>query len=252
MSGLGHIGELQAIEEFEKKHKFEIYLPMKDKGIDFIAVHNNSSVQVQVKTSKFQKSKYYWMDLYKNKMIYSENTFYVFVLYVLPRRKMMGKSKNFLVIPSLDLKEYIENKYIVSKKNDDNCLNIFIYPLLDEKKWIYKNKGCELDLTRYWNNFDLIKNLTSDTPTRRDFLEELIIAKIKGRGIRKSAFLHILTKMNFDYQTLDYELVINRLIKDGTLKEKNGFISYKDSEDLTKSFVDHNGVRGIWTSKAIT
>ena len=58
--------------------------------------------------------------------------------------------------------------------------------------------------------------------------------------------------MNFDYQTLDYELVINRLIKDGTLKEKNGFISYKDSEDLTKSFVDHNGVRGIWTSKAIT
>ena len=63
-------------------------------------------------------------------------------------------------------------------------------------------------------------------------------------------FLRILTKINLDYQTLDYELVIDRLIKDGTLKEKNEFISYKDSEDLTKSFVEHNGDTGIWTSKA--
>lgn len=249
MSGIGHIGELQAIEEFEKKHKFEIYLPMKDKGIDFIGVHNNSSVQVQVKTSKFQKSKYYWIDLYKNKMIYSENTFYVFVLYVLPRRKMMGKSKNFLVIPSLDLKEFIDNKYIVSKKNDDNCLNIFIYPLLDENKWIYKNKDSEIDLTRYWNNFDLIKDVTSDSSTRKDFLEELIIAKIKGSAIRKNMFLRKLTNINLDYHTLDYEIVIDRLIRDGTLKENDGFISYKDSEDLTKSFVEHNGDTGIWVSK---
>ena len=79
---------------------------------------------------------------------------------------MMGKSKNYLVIPSLDLKEYIKNKSIVSKKNDDNCLNIRIYPLLDEEKWIYKNKGSELDLTKYWNNFDLIKKVTSNTATK--------------------------------------------------------------------------------------
>ena len=249
MSGIGHIGELQAIEEFEKKHKFEIYLPMKDKGIDFIGVHNNSSVQVQVKTSKFHNSKYYWMDLYKNKMIYSENTFYVFVLYVLPRRKMMGKSKNFLVIPSLDLKEYIENKSIVSKKNDDNCLNNRIYPLLDEKKWIYKSKGSELDFTKYWDNFDLINDVTSNTSTKMDFIEELIIAKIKGSTIRKNTFLRSLTNINLDYQTTDYELVINRLIKDGKLKETDGFIRYKDTEDLTKLFVEHNGVRGIWASK---
>ena len=249
MSGIGHIGELQAIEEFEKKHKFEIYLPMKDKGIDFIGVHNNSSVQVQVKTSKFHNSKYYWMDLYKNKMIYSENTFYVFVLYVLPRRKMMGKSKNFLVIPSLDLKEYIENKSIVSKKNDDNCLNIRIYPLLDEEKWIYKSKGSELDFTKYWNNFDLINDVTINTSTKMDFIEELIIAKIKGSTIRKNTFLRLLMNINLDYQTTDYELVINRLIKDGKLREKDGFISHKDSEDLTKLFVEYNGVRGIWASK---
>ena len=81
------------------------------------------------------------------------------------------------------------------------------------------------------------------------FIEELITAKIKGIVIRKNMFLHLLSNRNFDYQTKDYELVINRLIKDGKLIETDGFIRYKDTEDLTKLFVEHNGVRGIWASK---
>jgi len=83
-----------------------------------------------------------------------------------------------------------------------------------------------------------------------DFIEELITAKIKGSVIRRSMLLRLLSNTNLDYQTTDYELVINRLIKDGRLKETDGFIRYKGSEDLTKLFVEHNGVRGIWTSKA--
>ena len=157
MSGIGHIGELQVINELQNNQNVEIYLPMKDKGIDFIGVGNNNSVQIQVKTSKFQKEQYYWFDLYKNKIIYSENTFYIFVLYVLPRRKMMGKSKNFLIIPSTDLKNYVSENF-VPKKNDENCLNLFIYPNEKDKTWIYKNKGSTLDLTSYWNNFSPIKN----------------------------------------------------------------------------------------------
>ena len=82
-----------------------------------------------------------------------------------------------------------------------------------------------------------------------DFIEELITAKIKGSTIRKSMFLHLISNANLDYQTKDYEVVINRLIKDGKLKEKDGFIRHKDSEDLTKLFVEHNGIRGIWASK---
>ena len=157
MSGIGHIGELQVINELQNNQNVEIYLPMKDKGIDFIGVGNNNSVQIQVKTSKFQKEQYYWFDLYKNKIIYSENTFYIFVLYVLPRRKMMGKSKNFLIIPSIDLKNYFSENF-VPKKNDENCLNLFIYPNEKDKTWIYKNKGSTLDLTSHWNNFSPIKN----------------------------------------------------------------------------------------------
>ena len=157
MSGLGHIGELQIIDDLQKKYNFEIYLPIKDKGLDFIGLKNNSSIQVQVKTSKFQKESYFWVDLHKNKMIYSKNTFYIIVLYVLPRRKMMGKRKNYLIIPSLDLKTMIENKKIFSKKGDSNILNIFIYPDDDRRKWMYKNKGKIIDLTKYWNNFDCLK-----------------------------------------------------------------------------------------------
>ena len=83
-----------------------------------------------------------------------------------------------------------------------------------------------------------------------DFIKELITAKIKGRVIRKSMFLRLLANINLDYQTIDYELVINRLIRDGELKESDGFIRHKDSEDLTQLFVEHNGVRGIWASKS--
>ena len=83
-----------------------------------------------------------------------------------------------------------------------------------------------------------------------DFIEELITAKIKGGLIRKSMLLHLLSNTNFNYQTKDYELIINRLIKDGKLIEKDGFIRHKCTEDLTRLFVEHNGVRGIWACKA--
>ena len=82
-----------------------------------------------------------------------------------------------------------------------------------------------------------------------DFIEELITVKIKGSVTRRSMLLRLLSNANLDYQTKDYELVINRLIKDGKLIEKDGFIRYKGSEDLTKLFVEHNGVSGIWASK---
>jgi hypothetical protein len=89
-------------------------------------------------------------------MVYSENTFYVFVLYVLPRRRMLGKAKNYLVIPSLDLKELIESGQIVLKKGSDHILNIFVYPDEERRTWTYRNKGNEVDFTPYWNDFGKI------------------------------------------------------------------------------------------------
>ena len=82
-----------------------------------------------------------------------------------------------------------------------------------------------------------------------NFIEELITAKIKGSVIRKGMLLRLLSNANLDYQTIDYELIISRLIKNGKLIENDGFIRHKDTEDLTQLFVEHNGVRGIWASK---
>ena len=80
-------------------------------------------------------------------------------------------------------------------------------------------------------------------------IEEVILKKIRGSNIKKITFLRLLTNINLDYQTQNYELVINRLIKNGKLIEKDEFIRHKDSEDFTKLFVEHNGVRGIWAYK---
>ena len=80
-------------------------------------------------------------------------------------------------------------------------------------------------------------------------IEEVIFKKIRGSNIKKITFLRLLTNINLDYQTQDYELVINRLIKNGKLIENDGFIRHKDSEDLTRLFEEHNDVRGIWASK---
>ena len=82
-----------------------------------------------------------------------------------------------------------------------------------------------------------------------DFIEKLILEKIKGSTIRKNMFLRLLSNANIDNQTKDYELVISRLIKNGKLIENKGFIRHKDSEDLTKLFVEQNGVRGILAFK---
>jgi len=81
------------------------------------------------------------------------------------------------------------------------------------------------------------------------FIKELVTTKLKERVIRKSMFLRLVSNGNLNYQTKDYELVINLMIRDGELVEKDEFIRSKDAQDLTKLFVEHNGVRGIWGSK---
>lgn len=153
MSGLGHIGEMQVIKELENK-KFKIYMPLKDIGIDFISQKDDSFFQIQVKTSKFQKNKYFWFDLYKSKMKYHKSIYYIFVLYIPPRRKMLSKSKNYLIIPSLVLKKLIESNALPHKKNAPDTINLFIYPDEIQKKWEFRNKNKKIDFTKYWNKFN--------------------------------------------------------------------------------------------------
>ena len=152
MSDIGHLGELKAMNLLRKKLSMDIYFPLADKGIDFIAVKEDKFFQVQVKTSMFQKNSYFWFDLYKRKMVYSRNTVYIFVCTTLSRRLFMGKAENYLIVPSLELHRWIGNGDIVSKKGNDNCFNLFLYPDKEHKQWLYRNTGHSLDWTVYWNN----------------------------------------------------------------------------------------------------
>jgi len=151
------MGELEIMEYLRKNFSSEIYIPLKDKGIDFIVIKKDRFYQIQVKTSKFQKRSYFWFDLHKNKLIFDKNTFYIFVCKSLNRRKFMRRKINFLVIPSLDIKKWIREDKIKLKKNSENIFNLFIYPNIEESKWKYRNKGGEIDLTQYWNNLNLLK-----------------------------------------------------------------------------------------------
>jgi len=55
MSGIGHLGEMAVMDFLQKRKSMEVYLPIKDKGIDLVAVKGGNFYQIQVKTSKFQK-----------------------------------------------------------------------------------------------------------------------------------------------------------------------------------------------------
>lgn len=156
MSGIGHLGELEVINHLEKKEGFAIYLPIKDKGIDFIAVKDDRCYQIQVKCSTFQKNSYFWFDLKKDRLVYRNNIFYVFVLYTLPRRKFMGKAKNYLIVPSLILQGWIQSGTLATKEGNNNIINVFIYPDFERRCWLYRNKGKTIDLTQYWNNYRIL------------------------------------------------------------------------------------------------
>jgi hypothetical protein len=150
MSGVGYLGELEVINHFKKILGHEIYVPLKDKGIDFLTTKNNTFYQIQVKTSTLQLGKRFWFDISKSKMVYTKNTYYVFVCKSLGRRTFMGKKYNFLVVPSLDIKKWIAKKKILPKGSNKDVYSLLIFPDVDKKKWIHRNLKKELNLTKYW------------------------------------------------------------------------------------------------------
>lgn len=152
MPGVGLLGELDVIDFLSKEKKHTIYIPLKDKGIDFISVNKNKFYRIQVKTSMFQKNSYFWFDLHESKLIFSKNMFYILVCKSLGRREFMGRLKNLLIIPSLKLKKWIEDGSIARKESDKRIFNIFVYPDPKNRRWIYRNKGKKIDLTKFWNN----------------------------------------------------------------------------------------------------
>lgn len=150
MSGIGMLGELEVIEHYKRKG-YEIYTPIRDNGIDLIMEKNNVFLQLQIKTSLYQRKKYFWFDIYKSKMRYGKNIFYVFVCKCLDRRKFMGKKENFLILNSLDLKKMLTNGEIPPQAKKKDVHSLFIYPEQNENKWYFRGKGKIIDFTKFLN-----------------------------------------------------------------------------------------------------
>ena len=150
MSGIGMLGEISAIEVF-RREGYEVYIPFKDIGIDFLALKNNKVFRLQVKTSKFQKGKYFWFDLYKSKLVFQESVFYFFVFYHGERRTFLGSKKNFLCVPSMQIQDWISQNKLPSKKGNNDVINFFVYPDFKNKVLLFKNKSSILDLTSFHN-----------------------------------------------------------------------------------------------------
>ncbi len=156
MSGIGHIGEMFVINEFDKELEMEVYLPLKDTGIDFVALKNNVAFQIQVKTSMFQKNSYFWFDIKKSRI--RKKSYFIFVCHTLNRQKFNGSSKNYLIIPAETILDWIEKKQIPNKENSIDVYNIFLYPPKDENnKWLFRNKSKEIDWTGYFKKLDYFK-----------------------------------------------------------------------------------------------
>ncbi len=157
MADIGTLGELEVMEYLSKVKGCSVYVPLVDRGIDLIAVARKSFYQIQVKTSKFQRASYFWFDLHERKMVYTRNTYYIFVCKIPGRHKLMGKKSNFIVVPSLKIRGWIAQGAIARKQSDREIFNIFIYPDDAKRTWTYKNKKRNIDFTPYWNRFEPIK-----------------------------------------------------------------------------------------------
>lgn len=142
------------MEHVAKMLKLPVYLPLKDTGIDFVAGRGERYYVIQVKTSTFQENSYFWFDLHRHKLVVRANTLYVLVCYTLPSHTFMGSRNNFLVLPSENLQEWVTPSRIPPKAGNPGIFNIFVCPDEAMRTWTYRNKGCELDWTRFWNNWE--------------------------------------------------------------------------------------------------
>ncbi len=84
-----------------------------------------------------------------------------------------------------------------------------------------------------------------------DPIKKLIMEKLEARVIKNKILYRLLSNGDFGWEIEDYKLVIRDMLDEGQLVEKDGFIRNKDTEDLTKLFVERQGEIGIWGTKIL-
>jgi hypothetical protein len=118
-----------------------------DTGIDVVAVKDNKTYLVQVKTSKEYDNGYYHYDVRMKSLerFSSGNIFYIFVL--------RHENKNdFIILPSVEVEKKIKEKAIKTIEKHNKYRVMFKFY---DDKIILGNKSH--DVTYFLNNWDILK-----------------------------------------------------------------------------------------------
>jgi len=175
-------GEVNVAREIRDRLKeFEVFFPIKDIGVDLLAVKNLSSsenrriVSIQVKesgeyyTRRGQKLGYkrgwYTLNVKKFYDYIDRVDFYIFVLYrQIPHKKRTRYKTDFVIVPTSELAKRIEHK-----KKGKRCHFYLSFKVegkegtfIDTRGITLKNQEIEekapfRDYSKYLNNWDLLR-----------------------------------------------------------------------------------------------
>ena len=139
-------GEFFVAQEIIKEcDDIELYFPLKDTGVDLLAINPRTSkiVRIQVKESRTYKKGHSWHQLRKTKL----NTADVFVFVSYIREHDSGRIRfrhEYIVVPQRDLREICER----DKKADSNGKYAFYFSFSDGRASDLRAKK-PIDFSKY-------------------------------------------------------------------------------------------------------
>jgi len=137
----------------------EVYFPVRDVGVDLLAVRGSRHVGIQAKESRYYTSKrrprgHSWHQLSAKSLRRSSGKvdFYVFLTY-LPRfgeRRLSTFENRFVIVPARELEGLVEGKSAGKK-------GVYSFYFSFDGETVLEVRGEMTDYSRYLNRWDLIR-----------------------------------------------------------------------------------------------
>lgn len=151
-------GECLVAEEVSKRLRCEVYFPLRDVGVDLLLVRGNRHVGIQVKESRYYRSRKWksgdvghsWHQVKERKFRESKGKvgFYVFVTYepVEAEHKLRFKPR-YLIVPSPELERRMSAKDPGAKRIYSFCFHFEENRVTDER--VKKNVDLDDERVNY-------------------------------------------------------------------------------------------------------
>jgi len=140
----------------------EVYFPVRDVGVDLLAVRGSRHVGIQVKESRYYTSKrrprgHSWHQLSAKSLRRARADFYVFLTY-LPRfgeHRMHAFENKFVIVPARELKGLVEGKSAGRK-------GVYSFYFTFDEKEVVEERDEMTDYSGYLDRWDLICKALGD------------------------------------------------------------------------------------------